>query len=75
MKKNKKYRKGKSCVIDGEIPAVILKPPYKSSGDTFIHVAIESEVVDPRTLVDSHTYEYVKKLFEVRIPLERITLQ
>jgi len=71
LKKNKKYRPGRKCVIDAgticEEPAVIRKGPFTSNGDTFVVVVIMSEVMNSKE-------ECVPKATEVRLPIERISL-
>lgn len=66
----------KSNAIPG-IPAIVLKPPYKEKGDTFIHVAIESEVCDTHYLRHDEEWPesvYRRKIYKVRIPIERVTI-
>ena len=71
MKKKKKYTPGRKCVIDAgtpfEEPAVIKKAPFTNHGDSFVVVVIASEDMDKEG-------NYFPRTFEVRIPLERITL-
>ena len=75
MKRNKKYSPGRKCVIDAgtpyEEPAVIKKAPFTNRGDTFVVVVIISEIAS----MDTDSDEYFPKPFEVRIPIERITLK
>ena len=76
MKKKKKYTPGRKCVIDAgtpyEEPAVIKKAPFTDHGDTFIVVIIASEEM---SWISETEYEYFPRTFEVRIPIERITLK
>jgi len=83
----KRYRVGRRCVLDDTstssrpnelpgIPGVIVKGPYTEHGDTFIHIAIEQEVMGTHSLYHDQDWPesiYYHKIFEVRVPLHRVT--
>lgn len=77
----RRFKPGTRCMLDDTrfssdpakfgipgIPGVVVKGPYTEKGDTYIHIAIESEVMHPE-LDDV----YIRKIFEVRVPIERVT--
>lgn len=75
----RRFKPGTRCTLDDTsmssrpdelpgIPGVVVKAPYTEKGDTYVHIAIESEVMHPEK-----DDVYIRKIFEVRVPIERVT--
>jgi len=62
----KKYKSGLNCVIDNNWEAKIKRIPFVCNSEMFIIVSMESEHWDG--------ISYAPIEYEVRIPIERITL-
>ena len=72
MKKNKKYRPGRKCFFDGE-EAVIRKAPFKCKGDTFVIITQIMEAY--RWDNNKSEIVYYPQEFELRVPIDRVTLK
>jgi len=73
-KKNKKYSKGKECVIDEgmpwEVSGVIRSPVLSDKFGKWIIVGVEAEVWNHFSWPKTFIHE-----FRIRSPLERVTLR